>query len=105
MNSKKEKAEKQETVAVESAGISTAGELKSFLVSVRDKMVDRSAPPIYGLTALNYVLNLETVYTLLNDENKQLCREIWLRLKKAGFQLKNPPMLFGPEEDGLTTAL
>jgi hypothetical protein len=53
---------------------------------------------------MNFVLNLPNIYNLLDNENKELARDIWLRIKQSGMQLRNPPMLFQPEEDSLGTA-
>lgn len=78
----------------------SAADLKTFLTAVRDKMTDDVAPPIYVLSALNHVMNLPKIYELLDNDNKEIARDIWLRLKQAGVQVKNPPLLFGPQEDG-----
>ena len=98
MKGKKDKQSVDDKV-IDSVSISTPAELRSFLTSVRDKMMDEVAAPIYGLVAIEHVLNIEGIYQLLDEENKLLAREIWLRLKKAGIQLKNPPLLFKPEEE------
>ncbi len=79
--------------------ISTKEQLKEFLQNVRDKLADSTAAPVYAMSALNHVMNLANIYTLLDKGNKELARDIWLRLKQAGLQLKNPPMLFDAEED------
>lgn len=84
--------------------IGSKEELKTFLLSVRDKMADQSSAAIYAVGAMNYVLNLPNIYNLLDNENKELARDIWLRIKQSGMQLRNPPMLFQPEEDSLGTA-
>ena len=76
--------------------IKSAAEMKDFLRSVRDKMTDDIAPPIYALSAMNHVLNHEKIYPFLTDANKEIARDIWLRLKKSGMQLRNPPLLFDP---------
>lgn len=78
--------------------IKTKNDLKSFLLVVRDKMIEDASTSIYVTAAMNYVLNIEDIYDLLNNENKELARDIWLRLKQNGLQLKNPPLLFSPEE-------
>jgi hypothetical protein len=80
------------------AAIATKEALKEFLLNIRDKMEDRSASPIYALAALNHVMNLADIGALLDKENKELARDVWLRLKQSGFQLKNPPLLFDAEE-------
>ena len=82
--------------------ITTKKELKSFLLNIRDKIEDESAAPVYCVTAMNYVLNIPKIYELLDKENKEIARDIWLRLKSVGIQLKNPPLLFSPEEDSNT---
>lgn len=84
--------------------IASKEDLKAFLVGIRDKMTDQSAAPIYAVSAMNFALNLPTIYTLLDNENKEIARDIWLRIKQSGMQLRNPPLLFQPEEDSLGTA-
>ena len=59
---------------------------------------EEGCPAIFALSALNYVLSLENVYTILNEENKELARDIWLRLERSGLELKSPPVLFGHAE-------
>lgn len=83
--------------------ITTKEELKTFLLGIRDRMTDQSAAAIYAVSAINYALNLPTIYTLLDNENKEIARDIWLRIKQSGMQLRNPPLLFQPEEDSLGT--
>jgi hypothetical protein len=75
--------------------LSSVEDLKKFLRSVLDKMSDDQAAPVYSLALMNHLLNLPTIYSLLDNENKELARDIWLRLKASGVQLRNPPLLFG----------
>lgn len=84
--------------------ISTPSDLKNFLQTVLDRMKEETAPAIYVSSAMNYVLNLPEVYSLLTNENRELARDIWLRLKQAGVQLRNPPLLFD-EADGVIEAV
>lgn len=77
--------------------IHTPEDLKRFLRGIIDKMSDDQAPPIYGATAINHLLTRSDIYDLLDNENKELARDVWLRLRSAGFQMKNPPILFGNE--------
>ncbi|MEZ4752879.1 MAG: hypothetical protein R3A13_01005 [Bdellovibrionota bacterium] len=85
--------------------LSSAKELKKFLLNIRDKMTDGSAPAINALSAMNYLLCQSEIYTVLNEENKEIARDIWLRLRQAGLQVKNPPLLFTPDEENLVTAV
>jgi len=82
--------------------ISTKVELKAFLLNVRDKMAEGVSAAIYGMSAINFVLNLPDIHGMLDNDNKELARDIWLRLKQAGVQLRNPPMLFSADEEELT---
>ncbi len=85
------------TPEVPSSGIepiTNRADLKKFLTHVQDKMMNDAAPPLYVMSALNYVLNHPNVYELMDQECREIARELWLRLKKSGLQLRNPPLLF-----------
>ncbi|MBX7145593.1 MAG: hypothetical protein K1X79_14170 [Oligoflexia bacterium] len=81
--------------------ITTKEQLKTFLVEVRDRLADQSAAAVYAVTAINHMMSLPSIYSLLDNETKEIARDIWLRIKQSGMQLRNPPLLFQPEEDGL----
>ncbi|MCB0310903.1 MAG: hypothetical protein KDD42_06700 [Bdellovibrionales bacterium] len=78
--------------------IKNKAELKDFLTTVRDKMSVNAAPAVHVLAAMQYVFELSNIYDLLDKNNKELARDIWLRLRKAGVQLKSPAILFSAEE-------
>jgi hypothetical protein len=89
----------KKTEPVESGDtVNSAQEFGTFLTSVRDRMADGSAPPVYALTMLNQFMQSPDIYSLLTPENKELARDIWLRIKQAGFQIKHPPLLFSEDE-------
>jgi hypothetical protein len=92
MSSKKSTEEKAK------AEITSKAKLKEYLLNIRDKMTEGVSAPIYSLTAMNYVLNLPKIYTLLDEANKEIARDIWLRIKQAGFKIKNPSLLFAEDE-------
>lgn len=77
----------------------TAEELQQFLTSVRDRLAEDVAAPVYAMGILNTLLDQPSIYNLLTPENKELARDIWLRLKQAGLQVRNPPLLFDGEDD------
>jgi hypothetical protein len=83
--------------------IANKADLKAFLNGLRDKMTEQAAAPIYVLTAMNHILTLEQIYEWLDNENKEIARDIWLRLRQAGLQLRNPPLLFNADEEDLVT--
>ncbi|RIL09523.1 MAG: hypothetical protein DCC75_06325 [Proteobacteria bacterium] len=110
MTTKKSQKQKVETgsnlAAEEMAGttIRSKAELKVFLQNVRDKMAERSAAPVFALSAMNHILNLPEIYSLMDNENKEIARDVWLRLRQGGLQLRNPPLLFAEDEEVLTPA-
>ena len=102
MNDKKPakgKAAKEAGETSTTSTIATKTDLKNFLLNIRDKMTEQVAAPIYAASAMNQVLNMPEVYDLLDKTNKEIARDIWLRLKQAGMQVRNPPMLFSADED------
>jgi hypothetical protein len=100
-NGKTKKPERKlrSKTAEEVAPIKTKADLKAFLLNVRDRMTDETAAPIYAVTAINAVLGNENAYELLNKENKEIARDIWLRIRQSGFHMDNPRMLFGEDEE------
>lgn len=102
MTKKKEIKKEQGTPSESFGKISSTADLKSFLNTIHDKLTEDVGSPIYALTAMNHIMNLQSVYDILDSETKELARNIWLRLKASGLQLRNPPILFGAE-DGLVS--
>ena len=94
----KAKAVRNESEELGVAMITNKAELKNFLLSIKEKLGSHAAPPIHAVTAIQHVFNLPGIYELLDKSNRELAREIWIKLKHGGLQLKNPPMLFGAEE-------
>ncbi len=79
--------------------ISSKTELKSFLQLIKERMDEESAAPIYVVTAMNHALNTPDVYQFLDPENKELARDIWLRVVQSGLHVRVPPLLFSAEEE------
>ena len=78
--------------------IKSIEDLKVFLVSIRDRLSDKTCAPVYALSGLSHALRLTGIYQFLNEENRELARDIWLRLKKSGLHVDAPPILFSTEE-------
>lgn len=95
MNEKSIKPKKKPTTKIVEAGeLKSKDDLKAFLVSIRDRMQDDGLAAIHALSALNSVLNSADVYRLLDNEGKEVARDVFLRIKQAGLQLRNPVLLF-----------
>ena len=99
MKQKKAKASKANSNHQALGEINNESDLKTFLLNVRDKMVEQVAAPIFAVSALNQILSNPDLYKYLNEENKELSRDIWLRIKQSGYQMTNPPMLFAGSTD------
>ncbi len=78
--------------------IKSVSELKEFLLSIKNQLNEKIAPPIYALTAMNYIFNQEKVYDLFDNDNRELAREIWLALQQSGLHLRKPPLLFAEDD-------
>lgn len=103
MKSKKEKKADKVENEQNFSQISSKDDLRQFLLSIRDGLGEEQVAPIYAMSAMNFILNLPDIYTLMDNANKELGRDIWLRLKQAGMQIRNPVLLFGAE-DGAAAA-
>lgn len=102
MKSKKENKVKKEKPANMNAReineISNAEDLRAFLINIKEKLTEENAPPMAALAALRYTLNRPDINSLLDNENRELARDIWLHLRQAGLQVKSPSLLFTVEE-------
>lgn len=98
MSKKNTKTEAAAPKVLNDNHIGSSEDLNRYLLSVRDRLSDQSAPPVYAMTALNAILRMENIYKLLTPENKEIARDIWLRLKRDGMQVNNPPLLFDVNE-------
>jgi len=100
---KKKEAKSKETEETMKDGselsqITNKGELKAFITDVRDRLLKDQAAPIFAMAAMQQVMNLDTIYDLLDNQNKEILQEIWVKLSQSGFNLRKPPLLFGDAE-------
>lgn len=99
MTDKSKKSKSKATTVEDSVSdVNSRKDLKSFLLNIQDKLTDGTAAPVYALSAMNRLMTLPNIYDCLDKENKELARDVWLRIKQAGFQVKNPPLLFSEDE-------
>jgi hypothetical protein len=92
---KSTKSSSDESTMISAADhVASKAELNAFLLSIRDKMEDETAAPLFALSALQYLMHRPNIYDLLDNDNREIARDLWLRIKKAGVQLKEPSMLF-----------
>lgn len=74
--------------------ISSKTELCAFITDVRDRLLKDEAAPIFAMAAMNQVMSLDSIYDLLDKQNKEILQEIWVKLSQSGFHLRKPPLLF-----------
>jgi hypothetical protein len=95
---KSKEAEETMKDGSELSQITNKGELKAFITDVRDRLLKDQAAPIFAMAAMQQVMNLDTIYDLLDNQNKEILQEIWVKLSQSGFNLRKPPLLFGDAE-------
>lgn len=83
--------------------IASIGQLKDFLNGIRSQLNDKVAPPIYALTAMNYIFRQAKLYELFDKDNREVAREIWLALQQSGLHLRRPPLLFADDDPSTAT--
>ena len=98
MNEKPTKAKKEgkkiTTKIIEAGELKSKEDLKGYLVMIRDRMQDDGLSAIHALSALNFVLTSPDIYRLIDNESKEIARDIFLRIKQTGLQIRNPGLLF-----------
>jgi hypothetical protein len=76
-------------------------DLNAYLLRIKDRLTDKTLAPVHALSAMKWVLSQPNIYALLNADNKELARDVWLRVRQSGVQVKNPPLLFSADEEDL----
>ncbi len=90
-------------VDVEADNFKDKSELKSYLQKIKDRLSDKTIAPVHALAGMKWVLGQPEIYELLDKDNKELARDVWLRIRQTGFHVKNPPLLFSADEEDLTS--
>lgn len=88
------KTQQLESTTESIAQIASAEELCAFISEVRDRLLKDEAAPIFAMTAMQQVMSLDSIYELLDTQNKEILQEIWVKLSQSGFNLRKPPLLF-----------
>ena len=74
--------------------ISSKNELKTYLAEIKEKLAAKKAAPVYVASSMQYIFTLPNIDEVMDKANLETCRGIWMKLKEAGMQLHNPPILF-----------
>jgi hypothetical protein len=70
-------------------------ELAEFLAEIGSAILSTEGASMHAVAALNHLLRAPDAPELFDDELKELARDLWLKIKSAGIQLNDPPLLFG----------
>lgn len=73
----------------------TKVELASYLEDIEAKILDSNASYMHLMLALNQILRSKNIEQVMDEELTQRARDLWTKLKTCGFQLNDPPLLFG----------
>jgi hypothetical protein len=78
--------------------ITSKSDLRVFITDVRDRVLKDDAAAIFAMAAMQQVMSLDSIYDLMDKENKEILQEIWVKLSQSGLHLRKPPLLFGDGE-------
>lgn len=76
----------------------TKEEVKMFLSDLRERSLETNGGMLHILISLNQMLRSPNANELFTEDLKTQARELWAKLKTAGVQLSDPPLLFGYPE-------
>lgn len=92
------KATKKAKAETGSKSTVTKETLLEFVQDIHQKANQADESRIHCAIAMNQILTNADYVGALNDESKQLLKEVWHKLKSEGIQLVDPPLLFGLPE-------
>jgi hypothetical protein len=97
MGAKSSKSRERPGAAVEAIG---SEDIRKSLEGLARKVVESRTAHLHALLTLNYLLRLPDAQRLFSEDLRQQARDLWLKVKTAGFQLEDPPLLFGIPDAG-----
>lgn len=77
----------------------TKDQIKSYLVDIESKIINAEGAHMHSVIALNQILRLPNIESVVDKELKDQMRDLWVKLKSHGIQLSDPPLLFGLPSD------
>jgi hypothetical protein len=77
--------------------------LLEYINDIAEKTINADESKLHSVIALNQIFSDHEKVSLLDEEMKGQLRDIWLRIKGAGIELVDPPLLFGLPEDFSTS--
>ena len=92
-----ESIESGSDLGVTSDDITSSESLQTFLQSLLDRLAEDQVPPLFVFSVMNHLISSQRICALFCADSKELARDIWLRIKQSGMQVRNPVFLFGAD--------
>ena len=73
-------------------------EIEAYVSELEKNISESNNLVMHSLLAVNHILRLPNAPELLTDDLKERVKELWAKVKVAGLQLNEPPLLFGVPE-------
>lgn len=73
--------------------------LAEYINDIAEKTLIADESKLHSVIAFNQILSDADKVALLDEEMKDQLKDIWGRIKAAGIQLVDPPLLYGLPED------
>ncbi len=73
--------------------------LVEYINDIAERTLQEDESKLHSVIAINQILSDNDKLSMLDEEMKEQLRDIWSRIKGAGIQLVDPPVLFGLPED------
>jgi len=69
-------------------------EVDSFLDEITQRITESDDYFMHSMLAINQILRQPKARDWLDDDLKTRIRDLWLKIKSTGLELKDPPILF-----------
>ncbi len=70
-------------------------EVKAFLADISEQVELSQGNYLHSVLALNELIRQPNAEKVFDDGLKRQARDIWVKIKAAGAELNDPPLLFG----------
>ncbi len=85
----------QATTTPAAAPAITRADVRAFLAEIAAQVATGKAPTLHTMLALNGMFRLPNAKEIFDEELKKEAHDLWMKVKSAGLQVLDPPLLFG----------
>ena len=76
----------------------TREEVRETLDEIAKRMAESRTASMHAMLTLTHLLRLSNAAALFDEALTKQAKDLWLKVKAAGVQLSDPPLLFGAPE-------